>query len=456
MRGFVIRGGRVIDPIRRLDRVTDVLIEGDVIRAIGDQVGTLVTSGDFVSVDAKGLIVAPGFVDLHVHFREPGTEGETIASGGRAAVAGGYTTVCVMPNTEPAIDDGEKVLWQKARAADVFAAGGAMPRLHVIGALTSGRKGERVADVLEMARAGAVAVSDDGSGVQNANVMRDAMILANELGLPVSDHAEDACLAGAGLVTEGEVSREWGIPGKPPVAEEAMIARDIEIARAIGAHLHVAHLSTARGVELVRRAKHDGLRVTAEVTPHHLGLNERALVYREGLYDSEKVERRSSDLNPNAKMNPPLRTCMDQVALVEGLRDGTIDAIATDHAPHPAAKKAKGIREAPNGVIGLQTAFAVCYGLLTSRVGTSGRPFEVARVIELLSTGPARIFGLEGGTLAPGSKADVVILTPSESWTFTRESVASASWNSPWLEKELYGRVVKTFVGGRLAYEVKR
>lgn len=454
MRGVLIRRGRVIDPSRKLDRVTDVLIEGDVIRAVGDGVGALVTGPDFETIDVPDMIVAPGFVDLHAHFREPGTEGETIESGGLAAVAGGFTTICVMPNTAPAIDSGERVAWQHERSRDAMKdTRGRAPRLKVVGALTAERKGERPSDMLAMARAGAVAFSDDGSGVQNAGVMRNAMLRAAELGLAVSDHAEDACLAGIGVINEGEISRKWGIPGKSAVAEEAMIARDIEIARATGAHLHVAHLSTARGVELVRRAKNDGVRVTAEVTPHHLALDEYALVKREPLYDSKELKRRSSDLDANKKMNPPLRTRADQEALVEGLRDGTIDAIATDHAPHPSAKKAAGIMDAPNGVIGLQTAFAVCYATLSSRVGSADKPLPISRVIELLTSGPASIFGLNAGTLAPGSKADLVILSPTELWKFTHERVASASWNSPWLDKDLFGRVLRTYVDGRVAFQ---
>ena len=352
MNGYLIRGGRVIDPSRGLDKVTDVLIEGDVIRAVGDGVGALVTGPGFETYDATDLVVVPGFVDLHVHFREPGTEGETIASGVESAVAGGFTTVCVMPNTSPAIDNGERVSWQHERARERNLA-----RVHVVGALTASREGKRPSDTTSMARAGAVALSDDGSGVQDAGVMWQAMIRASELGLPVSDHAEDACLAGSGVINEGEISRRYGLVGKFAVAEEAMIARDIEIARAVGCHLHIAHLSTVRGIELVRRAKNDGVRITAEVTPHHLALTENDLVGREPLYDSDGLQFKQSHLDSNKKMNPPLRTGLDTWALMVAVKEGVIDAIATDHAPHPAAKKAKGIVEAPNGVVGLETAF---------------------------------------------------------------------------------------------------
>lgn len=447
VRGYLIRGGRVIDPSRSFDRVTDLLIEGGVIRAIGDHAAAYVTRQGYETIDAKGLVVAPGFVDLHVHFREPGTEGETIASGAESAVAGGFTTVCVMPNTTPAIDSGEKVAWQHSRGE---LAGKA--RVRVVGALTSERKGERCSDINDMAKSGVVALSDDGSGVMNAGVMLDAMNSAVDHGLPVSDHAEDACLAGTGIINFGEVSKAWGVPGKPPIAEEAMIARDIELARATGAHLHVAHLSTARGVELVRRAKNDGLKVTAEVTPHHFALTERDLVVKDGvssyggrsggaMYDTESIK-----LDPDKKMNPPLRTDDDRLALIAGLHEGVIDAIATDHAPHPAAKKEKGIQEAPNGVIGLETAFAVAYSSLVVRTPA---PLELSRVIELLSTGPATTFGIDAGTLRPGKNADVVILDTDEDWTVTKAATRSASKNTPWDGKPMRGRVKHTFVGGK-------
>lgn len=480
-KGYLIRGGRVIDPSRGLDRVTDVLIEGEKIVGVGDNIARIcgiplpptghaglievddrflmtsagarlfeVADGFFEVIWANGLIVAPGFVDLHVHFREPGTEGETIESGGAAAIFGGFTTVCVMPNTNPAIDNGERVAWQHDQAARVFASqSGAMPNLHVVGAMTVGREGRERADMANMARHGAVAFSDDGSGVQDAGVMLDAMRTAADLGVPISDHAEDACLAGAGVINSGEVSREWGIDGKPAVAEEAMIARDIEIARATGAHLHVAHLSTARGVELVRRAKNDGLRVTAEVTPHHIALDERDLIFRENICDpSGRLERKTSDLNPNKKMNPPLRTSQDRAALIQGLREGVIDAIATDHAPHPAKKKDQGIVAAPNGVIGLETAFSVA---LEHLFVEHGGPLGISELIATLSTNPARIFGLNAGSLRPGSKADLVLIDMNGEWVVNDRTISSASKNSPWFGRTLYGVVKKTFVRGRLA-----
>jgi len=439
VRGYLIRGGRVIDPSRNFDRVTDVLIEGNVIRAIGDRVAELVTSRGCKTIDAKGMIVAPGFVDLHVHFREPGTEGETIASGLEAAVAGGFTTVCVMPNTSPAIDNGERVAWQHERALEC-----GLARVRVVGALTAGREGKLCSDIVDMARAGVAALSDDGSGVQDAGVMLNAMKQAADLGIPVSDHAEDSCLAGNWPINSGEISRLYGMTGKVAVAEDAMIARDIEIARATGAHLHVAHLSTARGVELVRRAKHEGLRVTAEATPHHMALSESDLVIRETIYDSDRIERKKSDLDPNRKMNPPLRSEDDRRAIVKGLIDGTIDAIATDHAPHPAPKKAKGIDDAPNGVIGLETAFSAVYdSLRTDDVIWT----DISRLIELLSTGPAKVFGFDAGTLRHGAKADVTIIDLNAKWKVS-EGIRSASRNSPWLEKTMTTRVVHTFVGG--------
>lgn len=442
---LLLKGGVVIDPTNRHPiREADVLIVNGKIHAVGRNIEF--TNKNLPTVDVTGMLVMPGLVDLHVHFREPGTEGETIATGVEAAVAGGFTTVCVMPNTNPAIDRRERVEWQRETAAKHGKA-----RVQVVGAITVDRAGKEVdAGLLNaMVKGGAVALSDDGNGVQNAELMLKAMLVAADLGIPISDHAEFSCLAGPGVINLGTVSESWKVKGKPPIAEEAMIARDIELARATGVHLHVGHISTARGVELVRRAKHEGIHVTAEVTPHHLVLNEKHLV--------KDLEAMSADgiymgLDPNKKMNPPLRTNRDCVALWEGLIDGTIDAIATDHAPHPDAKKKLGIVDAPNGVTGLETAFSSIY-TRTRAMAVTSRLLSPVRLVELFSTGPARLFNLPGGTLRQGAPADVTVFNGDSSWRVNPDVMRSQSKNTPFAGQWLNGEVIYTIVGGKIVYD---
>ena len=435
MKVTLIRGGRVIDPINGLDAVCDVLIEDGVIRAVGPNVRCMVT-GPAEEIDATGLVVAPGFVDPHVHFREPGTEGETISTGSNAAVAGGYTTVCVMPNTNPAIDNNERVAWQHERGQAA-----AKARVRVIGALTAERAGKRPSDMLVMSRAGIVGVSDDGSGVQDAAVMLACMRQAAELGLTVSDHAEDSCLSGCGVIHEGSVSKETGVPGKPSASEWIMVHRDISLASVAHCRLHIAHASAIQTLDAVRIAKDAGAPVSVEVTPHHLVLVDDDLIPSGGALTR-------ANLDTNKKMNPPLRAGRDRAALIKAVREGVIDAIATDHAPHPEAKKALGINDAPNGVIGLETTFPVLNADLVQREGVT-----LPRLIQLLTVGPAMCLGLsDSGTLRPGSRADVVILDVKSEWRIDPTAFRSMSRNTPFSGRRASGRVVTTIVGGMIVY----
>lgn len=430
MGSILIRGGQVMDPGSGLDEVRDVLIDGEFILAIGRDLSRLAPP-DTEIIDASGKVVAPGFLDPHVHFREPGTEGETILSGSSAAVAGGYTTVCVMPNTNPAIDNNESVAWQQERAKEANKA-----RVLVMGALTDRREGKKPSDMAGMARAGIAGVSDDGSGVQDPAVMLECMKLAADLGLVVSDHAEDSCLSGCGLIHDGEVSKALKLPGKPSISEWLMVARDINLATEAGCALHIAHASTYQTLEIVERAKQAGLPVTVEVTPHHL------------VFTDERVAR----LDTNAKMNPPLRSHDDLNALIDGVRSGLIDAIATDHAPHPAAKKALGIKDAPNGVIGLETTFPVLNGVLVKKHG-----IPLMRLIELLTSGPARCFGMgHFGSLEAGFPADIVILDVDEPWHIDATKFSSASRNTPFDDYGVTGRVLTTIVAGRVVYQYQK
>jgi dihydroorotase len=433
MARLLIRGGRVIDPANELDAVGDVLVEDGVIKAVGRDVD----AGAAQVIEAKGLIVAPGFVDLHTHLREPGFEyKEDIESGTRAAARGGFTTVCAMPNTEPAMDSRATVEYVLQRAKDLGSV-----RVLPIGAVTKSRAGKQLAEMGELAASGCVGFSDDGSPVADAAIMRRALEYASTFGLPVIDHCEDPQLAG-GVMHEGWVSTRLGLKGIPAASEVNMVARDIALARETGAHVHIAHVSTAGAVELVRRAKADGVSVTAEVTPHHLTLTHEAVMYRQGApglaYDT------------NAKMYPPLRSAEDVAACVEGLRDGTIDAIATDHAPHAVQEKLCEFEAAANGIIGLETALPLA---LSTGI-------DLKRIVEALTIGPARALGLDCwvpgiGTLSPGAPPDVVIFHPQQEWTLDRETIASKGKNTPLLDQTLRGRVVATVWAGRMVHSLE-
>ena len=421
---LLIQNARVIDPSRDFDAKADVLIENGVIAEVGKKLRAI---GDVI--DANGLVVVPGFIDLHTHLREPGQEHkETIATGTRAAVAGGYTAVCAMANTIPPNDERavtEMIIAEAAR-------NGAC-RVYPIGAVSRGLKGEELAEIADLRAAGCVAISDDGKPVANAQLMRRALEYAAMLRIPVVAHEEDPNLSEDGVMHEGFHSTLLGMVGIPATSEETMVARDVLLAQMTHSHLHVAHLSTAGAVEAVRRARRAGVNVTCEVTPHHVALTDETL----------------QSFSTNLKMNPPLRSQEHRDAVIEAIADGTIDAIATDHAPHHFDEKNIEFDLAPFGVIGLETAFSVCYDRLVRR-----RVIDLPRLIELMSSGPARAFNLPGGTLRPGSPADVTLLNLDERFQVTNTFQSKAS-NSPFIGETLQGRVVATIVGGVLQYDLR-
>jgi dihydroorotase len=423
MSKLLIQNGVLIDPSQSLDGRRDLLIENGRVLAIEESI-----RAESVEVfDASGLIVAPGFIDLHVHLREPGQEyKETVESGARAALAGGFTSICCMPNTKPVNDNSSVTSFileqaRKAGLANVFP----------IGAITQGSKGEQLAEIGEMKTAGIVAVSDDGRPVLDAGLMRRAMEYATDFDLPVVDHCEDCCGADGWSMHEGEYSALMGLKGLPGAAEDLHVSRDIMLAELTGARVHIAHISTARSVDLVRRAKEQGLRVTCEVTPHHFTLTDRDVF--------------ESGFNTHFKMAPPLRSAADLEAILEGLRDGTIDAIATDHAPHHANEKMLEFDHAPNGIVGLETAVSLTLDRLVHRGVIS-----LSRMVDLLSCLPARIFNLDLGTLKVGAVADMTLFDPQREIKIDASKFKSKSRNTPFQGWELKGNVEATIVGGRV------
>jgi dihydroorotase len=422
---LLLVGGRVVDPSRDLDETADVLIQDGRIAAVG--AGQAAPPGA-TAQDVRGKVVAPGLVDVHVHLREPGNEDEeTIASGARAAVAGGFTAVCAMPNTDPVTDNQAAVgfiLRQSLRAG--FA------RVYPIGAISVGQKGERLAEFGEMVGAGAVAVSDDGQPVVSSHLMRTALEYARTFDIPVADHCEEPSLSAGGAMHEGLVSTRLGLKGIPAAAEEIMVARDILLAALTGGRVHLCHVSTRGSVELIRRAKERGLRVTAEASPHHLSLTEAAC---EG-YDT------------HAKMNPPLREAADVTALRQALKDGVIDCVASDHAPHAYDEKEAAFDDAPFGIVGLETALGVAYTELVK-----GGVLTLPELISRMSTAPARLFGLPGGTLRPGAPADVVVLDVTSRWTVDPARFHSKSRNTPFAGRSLTGRAALTVVAGKIVHQ---
>jgi dihydroorotase len=427
---LLIKGGRVIDPSRNIDQTGDLLIEDGRVKALADGGAGEGAAGEGVEVfDASGLVVAPGFIDLHVHMREPGQEyKETIATGAAAAVAGGFTSVCAMPNTIPVNDNSSvtRYIIEKAREAG-------LAEVYPVGAITRGSKGEELAEMAEMKEAGAVAVSDDGRPVMNAQVMRHAMEYARDHGLVVVDHCQDLHLSAGGVIHEGRYSTLLGLKGMSRAAEESHVARDILLAELTGARLHIAHISTAGAVEMVRAAKRRGLPVTCEATPHHLALTDEAVM----------------SFDTNTKMNPPLRSETDRAQLIEAARDGTIDAIATDHAPHHADEKMLEYDCAPFGVVGLETALGVAVTTLNHKGS-----IPLTRIVEMLTAGPARAFGLARGTLAEGAVANITIFDPDGEWEVDPRSLRSKSRNTPFAGWRLRGKVIATFVRGEAVFRL--
>lgn len=420
---LILKNGRLLDPATGRDEIGDVVLQDDRIRDLGPGIAV---SGPG-TLDCTGLIIAPGFIDIHVHLREPGFEyKETIETGTHSAVAGGFTSVCAMPNTRPVNDNAGTTSFLVQRAKELGYA-----RVYPIGAITEGSKGERMAGLGEMHRAGAVGFSDDGRPVMNAQIMRRAMEYASMFGLPIIEHAEDLNLSAGGAMHEGEYSLRLGLRGISAASEEVIVARDLLLAEQTGASIHIAHLSTAGAVRLVRDAKARGIRVTAEVTPHHFTLIDEDVVQ----YD------------PNFKMNPPLRSSADREAVIEGLADGTIDVIATDHAPHAAHEKQQEFARAPFGIIGLETALP-----LSLRLVEQDR-MSLHRMIEALSCRPAQIMKLPGGRLEAGTIADLTVFDPRRTWVCDPAQMHSKSRNTPFTGWNFTGQTVYTIVGGRVVFQ---
>lgn len=421
---MLIKGVRVIDP-GRLDEICDVLIVGERIEAVGPTGSHSVSEADAEVLEAQGLWLVPGLIDLHVHFREPGQEyKETILTGARASVAGGFTAVCTMPNTTPANDDPvvtSFILEQAARAGLV--------KVYPVAAISRGLEGQHLCEFGALKAAGAVAVSDDGQPVNNAQLMRRALEYAAGFGLKVISHCEDLDLVAGGVMNEGPQATRWGLPGIPNQAESIMVQRDIALAALTGAHLHIAHVSTRQSVNAIARAKAEGVNVTAETAPHYLMLTD-AMV---------------AGYNTHAKMNPPLRSEADRLAVRRALADGTIDAIATDHAPHSILEKEVEFDRAANGIVGLETALPLGLKLVDEGV------LDIEALIERMALAPARILGLARG-VAPGLPADLTLIDPAAAFTVQAENFESKGRNTPFEGWQLRGKAVMTLVAGRVVY----
>lgn len=424
-RSILIRGGRLIDPATRIDTAADVLLKEGRVAEI-EPTGKIKERADQV-IDARGLVVAPGFIDLHVHLREPGqSHKETIATGTSAAAAGGFTSVCAMPNTQPVNDSIEITRWMQQPER------GAVVNVFPIAAATKGSLGKDLTDFAALHRAGAVAVTDDGKPILDDAVMRQALLQAARLRIPVIQHAEDTRLTANCPMNQGPFAFKMGLRGQPAEAEARIVERDIALARETNSHLHVAHISTAAALEAVRSAKRRGVRVTCECAPHHFSF----------------IDTDIGEYNTNYKMNPPLRTAADRDAMLVGLNDGTIDAIATDHAPHAAFEKDVEFERAAFGITGLEVALGVAIIRLHRSHDVSLR-----HIIALLSTNPARIAGLaDRGTLARNSYADVTIFDPQKKWTYDVRQTKSKSRNAPYDGMTFYGKVTHTIVGGKIVF----
>jgi dihydroorotase len=426
-----IENGTVVDPSQGIEGEFDLLIESGRIKAM-DRPGSFSGVAVSSSFDAKGKVIFPGLIDVHVHLREPGFEyKETVASGTRAAILGGFTSVAPMANTNPVNDHPliTQAILEKARAAG-------QARVFPIGAVTKGQKGQELAEIGLMAKAGIRAISDDGMPVMNSGLMRRAMEYARMFDLPVISHAEDLNLSGGCPMTEGAVSSLLGVQGNPNASEEIMIAREVSLCRLTRARVHIAHLSTREGLEIVKRAKESGLGITAEVTPHHLLLNEKS--WLTGSHSCGHHQVRA-----DYKMAPPLRSEQDQEALLDALNAGVIDLVASDHAPHGCVDKETEIELAANGILGLQTTLPLLLGLVAEK------KMRLSRLVEALSVAPAKLLGLEGlGTMRVGAHADLAVVDLNETWTLLPDALASKSANSPFLGRTFKGRVVRTMVGG--------
>jgi dihydroorotase len=425
---WLLKGGRVVDPASRTDSVRDLLIrEGKIVR-----IAEGIQPDNVPVVDLRGKVVAPGFIDMHVHLREPGREDEeTMETGSAAAAAGGFASIAVMPNTDP---------WNDSQSVTEYIVSQARRRSVVnvfpIGCITKQGKGEELAEIGDMVKSGVVAVSDDGHPVSSGHLMRMALDYTKIFGIPVIDHCEERSLSQGGAMHEGFYSTLLGLKGIPAASEEIMVARDLVLAEATGGRIHIAHLSTGGSLDLVRRARQRGVRVTSEVTPHHFALTDAAVA--ESGYDA------------NTKMNPPLRTEEDRAALLAGLSDGTVDAIASDHAPHNAVEKSVEFDQAPFGITGLETSVPLALDRLL-RKGL----VDLTRLVALYTTGPAKILGLERGTLAPGAVADVTVLDLERETVVNLAAQRTRSRNAPYQGWKLKGAPVLTMVAGRIVFDAR-
>jgi len=426
-RPLLIRGGRVVDPSQGLDAILDLLLVNGAVSSLVENAGP---TADALEIDATGLVVTPGLIDPHVHLREPGQEHkETIETGARAAAAGGFTAICSMPNTHPPIDDPAAVGFVVAEGKRAGAA-----RVYPMGAISAGLEGKALADIGELVEAGAVAVTDDGRPIMDSGLMRLALEYTQSFGIPVVDHPEDLTLSRDGTMNEGLVSSRLGLEGKPNATEDIHIIRDILLAELTGGRLHLQHVSTRYGVQAIRLAKSRGVKVTGEASPHHLLLTDEAV-------DGYRTE---------AKMNPPLRSPEDRDAVQQGLKDGTLDMVATDHAPHHYDEKETAFADAPNGVVGLETSLGLIYGHLVE-----GGLIDLPTMVDRMSLAPARVFTLPGGTLKVGSPADVTVFDPNGEWIVDPGTFLSKSRNTPFVGWKLKGKPRYTIVGGEVAWEGK-
>jgi dihydroorotase len=418
-----IKKARVIDPASKRDKVGDIFVrDGKIVASLSPA-----EKRRAKVIDAKGLVAVPGLVDIHVHFREPGqTHKETIETGSRAAAAGGFTTVVCMPNTSPPADNAGTIQYIVDAARR-----GAIVKVLPTGCITIGMKGDTLSPIGSLKRAGVVAITDDGDCVQSNELMSRAVEYAKMFDLPVMDHCQDRSMTEGAVMNEGNVSIRLGLHGWPNAAEDVIVSRNVILSSYTGAHIHMQHISSAQSVDILRKAKADGVRVTAEATPHHIAFTDEAL----STYDT------------NFKMNPPLRTEADRRAIIAGLKDGTLDCIATDHAPHTDYEKDKEFDYAPNGVLGLETALAVVLDVLVVK-----NKFKLAHAIDLMTRQPARVLGLAAGTLGVGAAADICIFDPAEKWTYDARAGQSKSANSPWSGQTLKGRVRTTIVDGKIVF----